>query len=76
MSISFEAGLGEAIREAARAAGTGLSAWLSEAAAAKLRAVALAEFLEEWESSHAPLTPQELARAERELGLAVQDQRA
>jgi hypothetical protein len=74
MSVSFEAELGDAIRDAARRAGTGPSAWLSEAAAAKLRAEALVEFLDDWENAHAPLTLQELAQAERELGLAVQDQ--
>ena len=41
---------------------------------AELRAEALVEFLDEWESAHTPLTLQELAQAERELELAVQDQ--
>ncbi len=68
MSVSFDGELGDAVRDAARRAGVGLSAWLAAAAAARLRAEALAEFLDSWESSHAPLTPDELARAERELG--------
>ncbi len=69
MSVSFEAGLGDAVRDAARRAGKGLSSWLAEAAAAKLRAEALELFLDEWESQHGPLTAEELEQAERELGL-------
>jgi hypothetical protein len=69
MSISFEAGLGDAVRDAARKAGTGLSSWLAEAATAKLRAEALGEFLDSWEGDHGPLTADEMSRAEQELGL-------
>ena len=69
MSVSFEGDLGDAVRDAARRAGVGLSAWLAVAAAAKLRADALAEFLDSWETANPALTPEELARAERELGL-------
>jgi citrate lyase beta subunit len=52
------------------------SAWLAEAAASKLRAEALAEFLANWETEHGALTAQEIARAERELGLAAGDSAA
>jgi hypothetical protein len=45
-----------------------ISSWLAEAAA-KPPAEALAQFLDEWECQHGPLTADELARAERELGL-------
>ncbi len=69
MSVSFDGELGDAVREAARRAGVGLSAWLAAAAAAKLRSEALAEFLDSWETTNPALTPEELARAERELGL-------
>ncbi|WP_239335151.1 hypothetical protein [Frankia sp. CiP3] len=69
MSVSFEGDLGDAVRDAARRAGVGLSAWLAGAAAVKLRADALAEFLDSWETANPALTPEELARAERELGL-------
>ena len=69
MSISFDAGLGDQVREAARKAGTGLSAWLAGAAAARLRAEALDDFLNAWEKKHGPLTAGELSRAERELGI-------
>jgi hypothetical protein len=73
LSISFEPGLGDAVRAAAAQAGQPVSSWLAEAAASKLRAQALADFLASWESEHGVLTPEEIARAERELGLAASD---
>ncbi|MGH3905064.1 MAG: hypothetical protein ACRDTE_12855 [Pseudonocardiaceae bacterium] len=39
---------------------------LAEEAAAKLRAEALEQFLDEWEREHGPLTTAELERAERD----------
>jgi hypothetical protein len=69
MSISLEARLGDQVRDAARKAGTGLSAWLAGAAAARLRAEALEEFLGAWEKKHGALTAGELSHAERELGV-------
>jgi hypothetical protein len=38
-----------------------------------LRAEALADFLASWEAEHGVLTPEEVARAERELGLTAGD---
>ena len=72
ISISFEAGLGDQVRDAARKAGTGLSSWLAGAAAAKLRAEALEEYLVGWEKKHGTLTTAELSQAERELGIGVE----
>lgn len=69
MSISLGAKLGDEVRKAARKAGMGISTWLADAAAAKLRAEALREFLDDWEREQGPLTPDELARAEKELGV-------
>ena len=69
ISISLEAELGDEVRAAALKAGIGVSTWLAEAAAAKLRAQALAEFLDAWEKEHGPLSVKELGRAESELGL-------
>ncbi|MSP21830.1 MAG: hypothetical protein EXR66_02240 [Dehalococcoidia bacterium] len=69
LSISLDAELGDEVRAAARKAGKGVSAWLAEAAAAKLRSEALREFLDEWQAEHGPITPEELARAREELGL-------
>lgn len=71
ISISFEPGLGDQVRDAARKAGTGLSSWLAGAAAARLRAEALEEFLDAWEKKHGTLHPAELRRAEDELGLGA-----
>ena len=73
LSISFEPELGDAVRAAAAQAGQPVSSWLAEAAASKLRAEALAEFLTSWESEHGVLTREEVARAERELGLTASD---
>ena len=70
ISISFDAGLGDQVR-AARKAGTWLSSWLAGAAAAKLRAEALEEFLGAWEKKHGALTAAELGQAERELGVGT-----
>jgi hypothetical protein len=73
LSISFEPDLGDAVRSAAAQAGKPVSSWLAEAAASKLRAEALAEFLDGWETEHGVLTPDEISRAERELGLAASE---
>jgi hypothetical protein len=73
LSVSFEPDLGDAVRAAAAQAGKPVSSWLAEAAASKLRAEALADFLAGWESEHGVLTAAEIARAERELGVAASD---
>ena len=73
LSISFDPELGDAVRSAAAQAGEPVSSWLAEAAASKLRADALAEFLDSWETQHGVLTAEELANAERELGMADSD---
>ena len=76
MSVSFEPELGDAIRTAAAHAGKPLSSWLAEAAASKLRAEALAEFLADWEAQHGVLTAAEIAQAERELGMHASESAA
>ena len=73
LSISFEPDLGDAVRSAAAQAGKPVSSWLAEAAASKLRAESLAEFLSGWEAEHGLLTAAEVAQAERELGLVAGD---
>jgi hypothetical protein len=73
MSISLDPELGDAVRSAAAQAGQPVSAWLAEAAASKLRAEALAQFIAGWEAEHGALTAEEVARAEREMGLAAGD---
>lgn len=69
LSVSFDPDLGDAVRAAARRRGGGLSRWLAEAADAKLRAEALADFLDTWEADHGALTADELAAAAAELGV-------
>jgi hypothetical protein len=69
LSVSFAPELGDAVRDAARQRGTSLSAWLADAAAARLRAEALADYLDAWEAEHGPLTAEELAVAAAELSL-------
>ncbi len=73
MSISLDPELGDAVRSAAARAGRPVSSWLAEAATSKLRAEALAQFIAGWEAEHGALTAEEVARAERELGLAAED---
>ena len=76
MSISLEATLGEAVREAAQRSGKGLSAWVAEAAEAKLRSEALKYALDEWEAENGAFTEEELAWALAEQGRAQQATRA
>jgi hypothetical protein len=68
MSISFDVRLGDNVRHAAEKAGKPLSTWLAEAAAAKLRAEALSDFLDDWEAEHGAFTEEELEQARRSLG--------
>lgn len=70
MSVSFDAELGDRIRVSAKRSGRGLSGWLAEAAAEKLRREAFDEFLAAWEADHGALTVEEMASARRRLGLS------
>lgn len=69
LSVSFDPELGDAVRAAAQQRGGGLSKWLAEAAAAKLRTEALAKYLDDWEAEHGQLSADELAKAASELSL-------
>ncbi|MEO6143531.1 MAG: hypothetical protein ABIP19_06075 [Dermatophilaceae bacterium] len=69
LSVSFHPDLGDAVRAAARQSGGGVSRWLADAAAAKLRAEALSDFLDAWESQNGSLTSAELSEAATELAL-------
>lgn len=75
MSISLPPELGDNVRAAAQSSGKNLSAWMAEAAGDKLRAEALSAFLDDWEERHGPLTPEEIAKAEAELGTATRETR-
>jgi hypothetical protein len=69
MSISFEPTLGDAVRAAAARGGRGLSGWLADAAAAKLRAEALQAYLQEYQREHGAFTEEELVWGRAQLGL-------
>lgn len=70
MSISLEAALGGAVREAAGRADQSLSSWLAEAAVAKLRSESLRDLVDAWEGEQGELTVEEIAHAQAELGLS------
>ena len=70
MSISMDPQLGDDVRIAAERAGMSVSAWLADAAAARLRKQALADFLSDWQAKHGKITATELAKARAELGHA------
>jgi hypothetical protein len=70
MSISMDPQLGDDVRVAAERAGVSVSAWLADAAAARLRKQALADFLSGWQEKHGRITATELAKARAELGYA------
>ena len=69
LSISLDSDLGRQVRRAAESSGKGLSGWLAEAAAAKLRSEALARIVETWNHKSGPVKASDLAIAEKYLGL-------
>lgn len=71
LSVSFDPDLGGEVRAAARKRGGGLSGWLADAAAAKLRSEALGEYLDAWEAEHGSLSAAELATAAGELAVPI-----
>jgi hypothetical protein len=68
MSISMDPHIGDEVRLAAERAGVSLSSWLADAAVARLRKQALADFLSDWQAKHGKITAAELANARAELG--------
>lgn len=68
-SVTMPPELGEGVRQAAARQGTSVSAWLSEAAADRLRNELLGAALDAWESEDSPFTEAELAAAASRLGL-------
>lgn len=75
LSISVDATLGSEVRASASRARQPLSSWVADALAAKLRAEALDAFLAEWEATHGAFTPEEIRRAEEEMGFRPVDPR-
>lgn len=71
LSITVDAELGRAVREAARASGTSLSSWAAEALADAVRHRNMQEFLDDWEAEQGPFTEEELAAADELLAEAA-----
>ena len=68
-SVTMPPELGEGVRQAAARQGTSVSAWLSEAAADRLRNELLGAALDAWEAEDGPFTEAELEAAASRLGL-------
>jgi hypothetical protein len=69
-SVTMPPDLGEGVRRAAERQGISVSAWLSEAAADRLRNELLGAALDAWESEDGSFTGAELDAAASRLGLA------
>jgi hypothetical protein len=67
LSITMDPALGAAVRKAAKRAKLSVSAWIAEAAAARLRNEALEDALGQWQSDDGAFTPTELAAASKAL---------
>ncbi|MGH8906619.1 MAG: hypothetical protein ACRD0K_08905 [Egibacteraceae bacterium] len=67
VTVSMEADLAAAIREAAEADRENVSAWIAAAATRRLAARGLRQVVEEWERAHGALTHDEIAEARRRL---------
>ena len=68
-SVTMPPEIGEGVREAAARQGTSVSAWLTDAAADRLRNERLGAALDEWESEDGSFTEAELDKAASQLGL-------
>jgi hypothetical protein len=68
-SVTMPPELGEGVRQAAAREGTSVSAWLTEAAADRLRNELLGAALDAWEAEDGPFTEEELDSAAAKLGL-------
>lgn len=63
LSVTMAPEIGAAVREAAAREGTSVSAWLTEAAAQRLRNDLLGIALDQWEAEDGPFSDQELNAA-------------
>jgi len=71
LSVSLDLELGEAVRASAGDSNESVSAWLAEAARARLRREALREGVAAWEKEFGKLTEAEIAVAGRALTRAA-----
>ncbi|MBA2308110.1 MAG: hypothetical protein H0W01_02140 [Pseudonocardiales bacterium] len=69
LSLTMEAQLGAAVREAAERAGMSVSSWLAAAAADRLHNELLAVALDVWEAEDGPFDDDELDAAAATLGV-------
>jgi hypothetical protein len=67
VTISLDAELATAVREAADDDCQNVSAWLADAARRRLAARGLRDVIEQWESEHGAFTAEELAAARNRL---------
>ncbi len=65
LAVSFDPKLAKAVRRAAGKEST--SAWLADAARAKLRSRGLLQVVREWEAEHGAISAEELRSVAREI---------
>lgn len=70
LSVTMPPEIGASVRRSASERGISVSAWLSEAAADRVRNERLGAALDQWETEVGPLTEEELSEAAVSLGLA------
>jgi hypothetical protein len=70
LSVTLEAELGAAVRDAAARAGMSVSAWLASAAEAHLRHQRLGVALDAWEADAGALSDEDLDAAAAKLGVS------
>lgn len=63
VTVSLQAELAEAVRDAAEADAQNVSAWIADAARRRLASRGLRDVLCEWEAEHGPFSEDELAAA-------------
>lgn len=68
LTVSLDAELAAAVREAATQDALNMSAWLADAAQRRLATRGLADVIAEWEDLHGEFTSAELEQARTRLG--------
>jgi len=68
LTVSLDAELAAAVREAATQDALNMSAWLADAAQRRLATRGLADVIAEWEAVHGEFTSPELEQARKRLG--------
>ena len=67
LTVSLDAELAAAVREAATEDELNMSAWLADAARRRLASRGLADVVADWEALHGAFTPEELEQARKRL---------